>query len=384
VIVADPKKIECTEDFLTLARLALGERPQDVPLFLTKVARRYRSDAPDVATELSALLKSSSARSSALRRETATALPLPVDGDSRLHLVRVERPANDMSTPIFTPEVEREIESLIRERRQVDVLADAGLDPTRSALFVGPPGVGKTMSARWIAAQLGLPLLILDLSAVMSSFLGRTGNNVRAVLDYAKRQSCVLLLDELDAIAKRRDDATEIGELKRLVTVLLQEIDEWPANGLLLAATNHPELLDPAVWRRFDSVVRFPAPERNEVEKVVLSYLGTAAPVKKEWVDILAAIFSSSNFSFIEKRVIALRRAAAMNNREINEEIEGYLSQSMKEMTHPDRIALANQLYAIPGMSQRRVGELTGVSRDTLRKRTTKRPKAGAKEASNG
>jgi SpoVK/Ycf46/Vps4 family AAA+-type ATPase len=166
--------------------------------------------------------------------------------------------------------------------------------------------------------------------------------------------------------------------------VLLQEIDEWPADGLLLAATNHPELLDPAVWRRFDSVVRFPAPERSEVEKVIVSYLGNATPIQKEWVDILAALFSSSNFSFIEKRVIGLRRAAAMNKREINEEIETYISQSMRGMAHSDRIALANQLYAIPGMSQRRVGELTGVSRDTLRKRIIKRPKAGAKEASHG
>ena len=76
----------------------------------------------------------------------------------------------------------------------------------------------------------------------MSSFLGRTGGNLRLVLDYAKGQDCILLLDELDAIAKRRDDATEVGELKRLVTVLLQEIDDWPATGLLLAATNHPDV----------------------------------------------------------------------------------------------------------------------------------------------
>lgn len=382
--MADLKKNECAEDLVTLARLALGERPQDVHLFLTKVARRYRNDAPDISTELSVLLKNSSARSSALRRETASAVPLPVDGDSRLHLVRVEHPADDMAAPVFSSEVEREIETLIRERRNVDVLADAGLDPTRSALFVGPPGVGKTMTARWIAAQLGLPLLILDLSAVMSSFLGRTGNNVRAVLDYAKRQSCILLLDELDAIAKRRDDATEIGELKRLVTVLLQEIDEWPKNGVLLAATNHPELLDPAVWRRFDALVRFPAPERREVEKVIQNYLGPATPVKTEWVEILASIFGSSNFSFIEKRIAALRRAAIMNNREIDEEIESYLSQWMKEMAHPDRIDLANQLYAIPGMSQRRVSDLTGVSRDTLRKGAAKQHSTGSKGVPNG
>ena len=94
----------------------------------------------------------------------------------------------------------------------------------------------------------------------MSSYLGRTGSNIRHVLDYAKGVDGVLLLDELDAIAKRRDDATDVGELKRLVTVLLQEIDDWPSSGLLIAATNHPGLLDPAVWRRFELRVSFPMP----------------------------------------------------------------------------------------------------------------------------
>jgi len=98
----------------------------------------------------------------------------------------------------------------------------------------------------------------------MSSFLGKTGSNIRVVLDFARRQPCVLLLDEFDAITKRRDDSAEIGELKRLVTVLIQAIDEWPADGLLVAATNHPELLDPAIWRRFDRVVEFPLPTSSE------------------------------------------------------------------------------------------------------------------------
>src|SRR5690606_32775240 len=106
------------------------------------------------------------------------------------------------------------------------------------------------------------PLLILDLASVMSSYLGRTGTNLRHVLDYAKSLDCVLLLDELDAIAKRRDDRGEIGELKRLVTVLLQQIDDWPPKSLLIAATNHADLLDPALWRRFDVTLEFPIPDR--------------------------------------------------------------------------------------------------------------------------
>ena len=118
--------------------------------------------------------------------------------------------------------------------------------------------MGKTMAAQWVATQLGLPLAVLDLSSVMSSLLGKTGINLRHAFDYAKQSECVLLLDELDAIGKRRGDDSDVGE--RLVTVLLQQVDDWP-DGAGLILGNHPELLDAAVWRRFDLAVPFPEPD---------------------------------------------------------------------------------------------------------------------------
>ena len=138
---------------------------------------------------------------------------------------------------------------------------------------MGPPGVGKTLTARWLAAQLKVPLYVLDLTAVMSSLLGKSGN-LRAAIDFAKREPCVLLLDEIDAIAKRRSDDSDVGELKRLVTVILQEVDEWPASSVLLAATNHPELIDPALWRRFDLVVQFKTPDEQAVKEAIKRFLG--------------------------------------------------------------------------------------------------------------
>ncbi|KDP95298.1 hypothetical protein ER13_04005 [Brevundimonas sp. EAKA] len=362
-------RVPLEDDFLTLARLALGEKPQDVQLFLSRAARRYRGDDQRVADQLSALLKTAGSRSSVLRREAG--IPVPVDSDSRLHLLRTEPPSSEAAAPLLVGEVEAQIKGLIHERKNLGRLSAAGLEPTRSVLFVGPPGVGKTMSARWIASQLGLPLLILDLSAVMSSFLGRTGNNVRAVLDYAKRQSCVLLLDELDAIAKRRDDATEIGELKRLVTVLLQEIDEWPASGLLVAATNHPELLDPAVWRRFDMLVRFPPPTQGEIGNAVRTFLGGHA-VGDEWVDVLAVVLGHGSYSEIEKRIIAIRRAAALSDKPLEAELRKFLSSRIGELDHTEKLALADKLAAIPTISQRTAADITGVSRDTIRRRRSK------------
>jgi len=126
------------------------------------------------------------------------------------------------------------------------------------------------MLTRWIARELGLPFVTLDLTTSISSFLGKTGLNLRRTLDYARSRPCVLLLDEFDAIAKRRDDASEVGELKRIVNVLLKELEDWPLQSVLIAATNHPELLDRAIARRFDVVLDIPLPgddERLEILK---------------------------------------------------------------------------------------------------------------------
>lgn len=351
--------------FTDLARLAIQGRQADVPLYLSRLARRIRDTDSELSDELTTLIRQGGGRS-ALRREAG--VPVPVDAESRLHLVRMERPLLSEVTPILQPDVGRAVEGLIRERQMIAELEAAGLTPSKSALFVGPPGVGKTMSARWIAAKLGVPLLILDLSAVMSSFLGKTGNNLRSVLDYAKRQDCVLLLDELDAIAKRRDDSTEIGELKRLVTVLLQEIDEWPSSGMLIAATNHEELLDPAVWRRFDLLVRFPKPALSEVRDAAVRFLGDDAKAVEPWVDLIAASFVGKSFSDIERNLAGARRRSLVEGRSIDAELAEQMQSWIDLQPHDSKVRTATLLNSVPGVSQRRVAELTGLSRETLRR----------------
>ena len=180
--------------------------------------------------------------------------------------MRIEESPVLPNEPVYEDVVLETISRLINERQSIKSLLEAGLESTTTTLFTVPPGVSKTLADRWIARELGRPLLILDLSAVMSSYLGRTGSNLRHVLDYAKSLDCVLLLDELDAIAKRRDDSSEIGKLKRLVTVLLQQLDDWPSAGLLIAATIHADLLDHAVWCRFEELVKFGVPQQDTVK----------------------------------------------------------------------------------------------------------------------
>jgi SpoVK/Ycf46/Vps4 family AAA+-type ATPase len=203
---------------------------------------------------------------------------------------------------------------------------------------------------------------------VMSSFLGRTGNNVRLVLDYAKGQDCILLLDELDAIAKRRDDVTEVGELKRLVTVLLQEIDDWPLSGLLLAATNHPDLLDPAVWRRFEMIVSFPAPDATRLRQAVHLYLGDKVRDRDLWESVLSTVLKGQSFSDVERRITIARRAATVSGEPVEKYLIELMRDSLAKLPRSERLDAARLLVQSRALSQRQAYELTGISRDTLRK----------------
>jgi SpoVK/Ycf46/Vps4 family AAA+-type ATPase len=354
------------DELVQIARLALAGRPQDVQAYIRRLARRYRASLPPLASKLTELLQESPTRQSPLRREAAA--PLPVDLESRLQLLRVENSPTLDTEPIWNPAVRGALEQILSERRRDQELIDQGLSPTRSIIFTGPPGVGKTLAARWIARELNRPLLTLDLSAVMSSFLGRTGANVRHVLDYAKGVDGVLLLDELDSIAKRRDDATDVGELKRLVTVLLQEIDDWPPTGLLIAATNHPDLLDPAVWRRFEMRVDFPMPTDDSVRRALATFLGPDK-VSAAWREVLAVALRGLSFSDIEREVMLARRSAVIRAIPLEDALAHLVQARVEPLPRRDRGELALWLTEA-GISQRQVHELTGVSRDTIRKKT--------------
>ena len=199
----------------------------------------------------------------------------------------------------------------------------------------------------------------------MSSFLGHTGSNLRAALDYAQHIPSILFLDEFDAIAKSREDAGDVGELKRLVTVLLQAIDSWPAEGLLLAATNHPDLLDRAAWRRFERVVNFDLADASHVRELVKrSWRGE---IESRVMNKLATLLAGRSFAEISQLLTVAQRRAPVQRIDPREVLDDLISEMVRNRSRAERFAAAQALTQ-QRFSQRKVHEMTGVSRDTLRK----------------
>lgn len=179
-------------------------------------------------------------------------------------LFEIIYPDKTLSDVVLTTENRQQIEQVIREFSNWDVLMSNGVYPTRRVLFYGPPGCGKTLTAGAIASEIGLPLLYVRFDAIISSYLGETAGNIRKVFDFVNDDSYVMLFDEFDAIARSRNDQYEHGEIKRVVSTFLQQIDNFKGRSLIIAATNFEKSLDYAIWRRFDSTLKFDMPDNDE------------------------------------------------------------------------------------------------------------------------
>jgi SpoVK/Ycf46/Vps4 family AAA+-type ATPase len=162
---------------------------------------------------------------------------------------------------LILPEVvRRAVQELVEEQQRADLLRAHGVEPRHRVLLVGPPGTGKTSLAEALAEAAAVPLFLVRYESMIGSYLGETAARLKRVFDYARTTPCVLFFDEFDAIGKERGDIHETGEIKRVVTSLLMQVDDLPSYTVIAAATNHPELLDRASWRRFQLRLPLPMP----------------------------------------------------------------------------------------------------------------------------
>lgn len=191
------------------------------------------------------------------------------DVEAQQSLVEQILPVGLPTYPVLPSSTGHEIRRFVELNRRAGELESAGLKPPTSLLFFGPPGCGKTMASIAVACDLDLPLYLVRLDSLLGSFLGNSAKNLRRVFDNAYRKPCVLLLDEFDAVAKMRDDAQEVGEVKRLVVSLLQNLDRVHGQQIVIAATNHHHVLDSAIWRRFDVTLKFDALDNLGISELI-------------------------------------------------------------------------------------------------------------------
>lgn len=194
----------------------------------------------------------------------APLIPFPEAAGDFVELIEPQHSKQDI---ILSPENIQVFIGLLREFRRADEIRRRGLQIRSKLLFCGPPGCGKTLCAEIFAAELGLPLYVVKLDRLISSYLGETATNVRKIFEFARKQPCVLFFDEFDALARARDDNGEHNELRRVVNSLLIFIDRITPRGFLVAATNLDRALDPAIWRRFDEVIWFDKPDQRMIER---------------------------------------------------------------------------------------------------------------------
>ncbi len=310
--MADLGQLE--QALVDVSRVALDGDLESVRLLCRRLVRRVPTDSSHPRQLKEAMLdildRAPAADESALRGGSASAI---VD-DTGASWIRY--PAN-VPHPILAPEVARTVRMLIAEHAEPAVLEQFDLTPSKAVLFTGPPGVGKTLTAEYVASALQLPLLTVNLASLISSLMGRTGQNLQSVLAVAAEQPCVVFFDEFDALAKSREDSSDIGEVRRLVNVILQQLDRWPAGSLLLAATNHSQMLDPAVHRRFDMTIRFELPTLEERVRVLAESAALArVSLPKVDVEILARVTDGWSHSDIQSWVRrSLRRAVLDDSR---------------------------------------------------------------------
>lgn len=306
-----------------------------------------------------------------LQTSGVTTTRIPVDSESHVDLADHSFYDTDDIKLFMEENLFIQLHEFIELASHRSKLLAEGVEIPPSLLVFGPPGCGKTELAKYVAAHLAVPLLTIRIDSLISSYLGSTAKNIRRVFDYASSRPCVLFLDEFDAVAKKRDDSQELGELKRVVVSLLQNIDNLNAETVLIAATNHEHLLDSAIWRRFTYKINIDVPSDNIRELMFGEYLSAYAPKDKK--QLLVAVSEGLSGADIKTLCQAAISRSILNNKKKIDSIE--FTRTILQFKNPTVFSLSpqqavQQLYdlQIPGLTQKLIGSFFSLAESTTSK----------------
>ena len=243
------------------------------------IEREKRMKHTQVAKELEKTLFDKSTSNSFSERRFKSVQPIPRDSEKGFPLLEIKHYDESWESLILPGKIKEQLNQIIREFKDADVLATYNLSYKRKILLCGKPGTGKTFTAQIISSILHIPLVYVRFDAIVSSYLGETATNLRKVFDYIDQGTWIVLFDEFDIIGKNRDDSHEHGEIKRVVNSFLQMLDNFSGTSIIFAATNHQNMLDFAIWRRFDDVVYYELPDETTRQTLFERFL---RPMKRD------------------------------------------------------------------------------------------------------
>jgi SpoVK/Ycf46/Vps4 family AAA+-type ATPase len=318
---------------------------------------------------------------------------LPTDKETGTPLAQIVFPENT-AAPLFNERVTGAVRSLVEEWSHLDALEAIDVKPAKTLLIYGAPGTGKTRLAMWMATQLDLPVVVARLDSLVSSFLGTSSRNIGNLFTFANRYRCLLLLDEFDSLAKLRDDPQEIGEIKRIVNTLLQNLDARQNIGFTIGITNHPQLLDSAVWRRFEAQLEVPRPDVQMRLNMAHAFM-TPTTAPESHVKLLAWFTEGATGAELESFVRAYKKALAVNGQEGAEIIElfrkfatlnsGRLTEERRHLLFGDEESFVSAIKQDERLSFSHVeiGEIIGKNKSTVSRLLNKKANEHGEPGSN-
>ena len=260
-----------------------GDDERFMTIALQVAAHEARSGHSRLAVEIRDLIDGAKRR----RRERLV-IPMDRSANGLAGLLELSRPKARLGSMTLAETLAKGIRRIIRESRHAPRILAQGLSPRRKLLLVGPPGTGKTMTASVLAGELGLPLLEVRLDGLITRFMGETAAKLRQIFDSTSSIRGVYLFDEFDAIGPERGFSNDVGEIRRILNSFLQMIERDQSSSIVVAATNHPGMLDRALFRRFDDVLRYELPEEAVIAEMLESSLGESMDPRTGWCTIAA------------------------------------------------------------------------------------------------